>query len=75
MRVNVRLLKQKIAKVGLTREQFAKHLQIDKSTLSRKLNEKKGLAFTIAQMHIACDVLNLTESEACDIFLSQQSQK
>ena len=73
MQVNVNKLRGKIAESGMSNEMVADALGIDGSTFFRKM-KADGLSFSIGQMHSLVSVLHMTPAEACDIFLSQNSQ-
>ncbi|MEA4813869.1 MAG: helix-turn-helix transcriptional regulator [Oscillospiraceae bacterium] len=69
MDIDITTLKNKIAGQKYTNAAFAKALGIDESTLYRKI-EKGGSGFSIKQVKKIVVLLNLTNKEACDIFLS-----
>lgn len=73
MVVDIKLLRQKIAKKGYSISEFAKQIKMDPSTFYRKM-ESEGLKFSVGQMHLASNILELTKEEACAIFLSENSQ-
>jgi len=68
--VNVPMLKGKVVEKGLTLEKVAEKIGIDRSTLSRKLNNS-GEDFTIKQADRIVNLLELTPIEATAIFFSQ----
>lgn len=68
MNTNINKLKGKIRECGMTQEEFAKAIGMEKSTYYRKM-QSGGIKFTIGQMHNAVKVLNLSSEEANDIFL------
>lgn len=70
---NVLKLKGKIVENGMTQDEFAKALNIDKSTLQRRI--KQADTFTIGEVSKIVAILNLTEDEAVSIFLPSMSQK
>lgn len=69
MRVDVALLRGKIAERGMTQEKLARELSMDKSTLSRKM-KSEALDFSVGEMHRIVEILNLSKTEAGEIFLS-----
>lgn len=68
--MNANKLKNKIAKKGLNVAKTAELINIDKSVLYRKLNGFEK--FTVADATRLKDVLDLTDIEASEIFLSQE---
>lgn len=73
MHVDVGALKQKISERGLTQEKIAKLISVDKSTFSRKMNRNCD-SFSIGEMHKIVDVLQLSNEDAKNIFLANNSQ-
>ena len=71
--VNSAKLRGKIVENGLTLEKVAKAINLNKSTISRKMN-KNGDDFTIKQSDDIVKLLNLTAEEATSIFLVSLSQ-
>ena len=69
MRVDVAKLRGKIAECGMTQERLARELDMDKSTLSRKM-KSNALNFSVGEMHQIAAILNLSKEDAGDIFLS-----
>jgi len=69
MKVDTAMLKGKIVERGITQEELARRIAIDKSTFSRKM-KSDGLNFSIGEMHEIADSLELTKDEASKIFLS-----
>ncbi|TWH46362.1 helix-turn-helix transcriptional regulator [Sporomusa sp. KB1] len=67
--VNTKKLKGKIIEKGFVVEALAKAIGINKSTLYRKLNGQCPI--TIRDADLIVEELQLTTSEACDIFFSQ----
>ena len=65
--MNIRKLKGKLVEMGFNTETLAVKMNIDRSTLYRKLN--KGEKFTIGDAQKIKDALNLTNDEARDILL------
>lgn len=68
--INVSKFKGKVVENGLTLREVAKAIDIDNSTLSRKLG-KNGDDFTIKQADELVKLLHLTAEEAMSIFFSQ----
>lgn len=69
MRVDIAMLRSKIAERGMTQEKLAHAMSIDKSTLSRKM-KSEALDFSVGEMHRIVEILGLTKAEAGEIFLS-----
>lgn len=74
MMVDISRLEQKMKDCGVSKESFAKGIGVDVSTVYRKL-ANNGESFTIGEMHKVVKLLNLTNAEACLIFLSDNSHK
>lgn len=72
--VNIDKLNGKIVENRMTKEDFARAIGINPSTLFRK-TETGGDSFSVGEMHRAVEVLQLDASEAVSIFLPQYSQK
>ena len=68
--VNVNKLKGKIVERGMSVEELANKIGVDKSTLYRKLNQS-GETFTIREANLICKILELNGDEATAIFFSQ----
>lgn len=68
--VNVDKLKGKIVENRMNVSELADAVGIDRATMYRKLN-KSGESFTIGEMDLIIDALNLSFSEANAIFFSQ----
>lgn len=68
--VNILKLKGKIVEAGLNISILSKELNIDRSTFYRKLNED-GTVFTIKEVNIMIDKLNLSFNDVKSIFFSQ----
>lgn len=65
--LNVNKLKAKMIEKGYNVESLAVALGMDKSTLYRKLQRLE--AFTIGEVRKIKEILELTDSEAVEIFL------
>lgn len=70
---NVLKLKGKIVENGMTLEDFAKAISIDRSTLQRRMDRSEN--FTVGEVSRIAGVLSLTGDEAISIFLPSLSQK
>lgn len=68
--VNVLKFKGKVVENGLNLSEVAEAINIDRSTLFRKLNEN-GEDFTIKQADELTKLLKLTAEETMAIFFSQ----
>ncbi len=66
--MNTDKLKGKIVANGMNVELLASAIGIDRSSLYRKLNNFEK--FTIGEAKAIKDALNMSDTEACDIFLS-----
>lgn len=66
--MNTNKLKGKIVEQGLNIEKVSKLIGIDKSTFYRKLHNYEKM--TIGDAINLKEILNLTDKEACDIFLA-----
>lgn len=71
--MNILKLKGKIVENGLTLSAFSEKIKIPYTTLYRRL-ENGGADFSIGEIERIVSVLNLTPSEAIDIFLPKKSQ-
>jgi len=69
MRVDTDRLRVKIKEQRMTQRSLSRAMSIDKSTFSRKM-KSDALDFTIGEMHLIADVLNLSKQEAREIFLA-----
>lgn len=69
--VNLDRLLDTIKEKGTSIPALAKHLNIDKSTLYRKL-QNNGEGLTIKDIHGLCEGLNLTADEAMNIFFKHR---
>lgn len=67
--VNVNKLKGKIVEKGLTVEEVANQIGIDRSSLYRKMNEPDKI--TIKDANQLVEVLEITGQEAVAIFFNQ----
>lgn len=74
MHVDKDSLKGKIVARGLTQEQVAVQIGMDRSTFSRKM-QNNALNFSVGEMHRLCKILQLTSEEAKQIFLAPESHK
>lgn len=66
--MNVNRLKGKMVENGMNVEMLAKEIGINRASLYRKLNNAEKI--TIGEAVRIKDVLNMTDSEAHDIFLA-----
>jgi plasmid maintenance system antidote protein VapI len=66
--VKVNKLKGKIVERGMNIESLAKLIGVDRATLYRKLNDAEKI--TIGEAAKIKDVLEISESDAYDIFLA-----
>ncbi len=67
--VNINKLKGKIVESGLTVGELAQAINIDKTTLYRRMGEN-GDRFLIKEVNAICKKLNLTKEEAIAIFFN-----
>lgn len=73
MRVNTDKLRGKMVEHRFTVRRLSEELGLNESTFYRKLNSD-GLDFSVGEMHRVVDALELTNKEACEIFLDRNSQ-
>lgn len=71
--MNVRKLLGKLVEEGLTIEALSEKMEVNPSTLYRKI-KGEGLSFTIGEMHKIAYILLLSREEAISIFLPMYSQ-
>ena len=71
--VDTNKLRGAIVAKGKDQQQVAKEIGIDRSTFYRKM--KEGGAFTIEEVSNMAKTIPLTNEEAIDIFLNNESQK
>lgn len=67
--INVNKLKGKIVECGLSVDELAEKIGLDKSTLYRRLH-KNGETFSIREANLICEALSLTKEEATAIFFT-----
>ncbi len=68
--VNTNKLKGKIVENGMSVEELAEKIGIDRSTVYRKIGAS-GESFTIREANLICKILKLDKQEAMAIFFSQ----
>lgn len=68
--VNINKLRGKIVEKGMSVEELAKRINMDKSTLYRKLG-KSGDSFLIKEADKIVEALELDREEAINIFFAQ----
>lgn len=68
--MNTRLIREKIKEKGLTIEELANRMSIDRSTLYRKLQDD-GETFKVSEMKRLISTLELTSDEVNRIFFAQ----
>ena len=71
MFVNVNKIHAKLRELGMSVEDVAKRMEIDRSTLYRKLNNN-GAGLTVKDAQMLVDILQLTQQEALDIFFARE---
>ncbi|WP_373710709.1 helix-turn-helix domain-containing protein [Jeotgalibaca porci] len=71
--VDLNKLRGKIVEKGLSQQELAISIGIDRSTFYRKM--KNGGDFSIGEVSKMADVMRLTNQEAVEIFLSNKSHK
>ena len=72
--VNINKLKGKIVEQGMTIEELARIIGVNKSTLYRKI-QNKGETITIKEANLICKALNLSGEEVIAIFFSDHVVK
>lgn len=68
--INILKLKGKIVEAGMTILSVSKALNMDRSTFYRKMNED-GTDFTIKEVNIMINILNLSFNDVQDIFFNK----
>ncbi len=68
MNTNMQKLKGKIIEKGFSQESFASAINMNKSTLNRKL--QMGEKFSIGEANSIVKILSLTQQEAINIFFT-----
>lgn len=68
--INILKLKGKIVEAGMTILSISKALNMDRSTFYRKMNED-GTDFTIREVNIMINKLNLSFNDVQDIFFNK----
>lgn len=71
--VDLNKLRGKVVEKGLSQQELAVLIGIDRSTFYRKM--KNGGDFSIGEVSKMAEVMQLTNQEAVDIFLSTKSHK
>lgn len=66
--VQVNKLRAKLVERGLTVEEVAGRLGVNRSTLYRKMKDRSGNSFTVRDVQKLSNILNLTAAEIDDIF-------
>ena len=71
--INKRLLRSKLAAVGMTQNDLADRLSISKNTMSSKINGKTKLY--VCEAERICEILGVIDmEERANIFLHEESQ-
>lgn len=73
MAVNLERLRQVMDDKALSVSGLANAINVDMTTVYRKM-KANGESFTVGEMHKIVEVLNLSPSDASDIFLFMNSQ-
>lgn len=68
--VNTNELKASLKRKGLTQEELAKCVNMNPSTLSRKINNTKGTCLTVQEAKEIAEVLEIPRSCMTDIFFA-----
>ena len=71
MFVNVNKLHGKLKELELTVSDVAEKMEIDRSTLYRKLGNN-GAGLTVKDAQMLVEILQLTQQEALDIFFARE---
>jgi len=61
--VDVARLKAKMVEKGFTQEKLAKMMNLDKSTLNRKINNVDGKAITVREAALLAEILSIDHPE------------
>lgn len=70
MFVNVNKILAKLKELGMTVTEVSARMEINRSTLYRKL-DNKGSGLTVKDAQLMIEILGLTEREALDIFFAR----
>ncbi len=70
MAINTELLRQKMKEQNIGPDQVSEKMGIDRSTFYRKMNAG-GVKFTIGEVQRIIAVLELSDSDAANIFFSR----
>lgn len=68
--VNINKLRGKVVELGFSIESLAELVNVDRSTMYRKLSGK-GDGFTIKEVDAICKALKLSKEDALAIFFTQ----
>lgn len=69
--MNVKALKQVLDEKGVSKEELANILGVDRATIYRRF-AKNGESFTIAEANVIKDTLGLSKEEANSIFFTKK---
>lgn len=70
--VNTNELKASLKRKGITQEELAKRVNMNPSTLNRKINNAKGENLTVQEAKEIAEVLEIPRSCLTDIFFATQ---
>lgn len=73
MSVNLERLRQTMAEKSMSVKDLSDSINVDMTTVYRKM-KANGESFTVGEMHKIVEVLNLSPTDASDIFLFANSQ-
>lgn len=65
-------LKAQMKRLGITQETLAKKMDMNPSTLNRKINNKAGDKLTVAEVNKLADALSFQKTELVGIFFANE---
>lgn len=65
-------LKAQMKRLGMTQETLAQKLEMNPSTLNRKINNSNGDKMTVAEARKLAEVLNFPKAELVGIFFAKE---
>ncbi len=65
-------IKAQMKRVGLTQETLAQKMEINASTLNRKINNTSGEKITVAEANKLAEALHFPKTELLNIFFAKE---
>ena len=65
-------IKAQMKRIGLTQESLAQIIEINPSTLNRKINNKSGTKITVAEANRLAEALGFPKAELLNIFFADE---